>query len=58
MLSKVSSLSFHVKRTSLMVAATGPGSGSVDTSNAVPFKEQVRSPRSRWFKLITGSWIR
>jgi len=24
-----------------MVAATGPGSGSVDTSNAVPFKEQV-----------------
>ena len=28
----------------LMVAATGPGTGSVDTSNAVPFKEQVCSP--------------
>jgi hypothetical protein len=27
-----------------MVAATGPGSGSVDTSNAVPFKEQVCHP--------------
>jgi hypothetical protein len=27
-----------------MVAATGPGSGSVDTSNAVPFKEQVCTP--------------
>jgi hypothetical protein len=28
----------------LIVAATGPGSGSVDTSNAVPFKEQVCTP--------------
>jgi nitroreductase len=36
--------SFHIVRTTLMVAATGPGSGSVDTSNAVPFKEQVCPP--------------
>jgi len=28
----------------LIIAATGPGTGSVDTSNAVPFKEQVCSP--------------
>jgi len=39
-LSKVS-LPVEIK---LIVAATGPGSGSVDTSNAVPFKEQVCHP--------------
>ena len=27
-----------------MIAATGPGTGSVDTSSAVPFKEQVCAP--------------
>jgi hypothetical protein len=37
--------SFHfLAEVKLMVAATGPGSGSVDTSNAVPFKEQVCHP--------------